>query len=147
MCLGLGLLRRPAHPYLSTFFEVQPLREPDSKVYEKIESSGSNRDGVHSCGVGGCTETFSRLDRAVLHIRTVHNREQVKLDCKCSAVKDPQVLCSLCGEWQSGSHHDWKLQPEAHKCQETFEKDFYESHAEFYQRKILKVRMRMIEWQ
>ena len=62
-------------------------------------------------------------------------------------MKDPQVLCSLCEEWQPGSHHDWKLQPEAHQCQETFEKDFYESHAEFYQRKILKVRMRMIEWQ
>ena len=80
LCVGLGLLGRPAQPYLSTFFQELPLRESDLQVFKRIQSSGNLRDGVHTCQVAGCGETYSRLTRTALHVRTAHNMEEVGLD-------------------------------------------------------------------
>jgi hypothetical protein len=38
------------------------------------------------------------------------------------------------------------LQPQSHNCRQSFSKDFFESHQEFYTRKLLKVRMTISEW-
>ena len=80
LCMGLGLLRRPAQPYMSTFFQDLPIREPNLQVYQQIQSSGHPKDGVHICLVDGCGENFSRLVRAALHVRTRHHKEEVNWD-------------------------------------------------------------------
>ena len=61
-------------------------------------------------------------------------------------MKDPQVLCKRCERWQLGRLHDWLLQPQSHNCRQSFSKDFFESHQEFYTRKLLKVIMTISEW-
>ena len=78
-CHRRGLLPTPAHPLLSLFFEILPQRLQTEEVHERLSKTGLVRAGSFSCLEPGCGKTFERLDRATLHHRAEHGKEEVSL--------------------------------------------------------------------
>ena len=78
-CHRRGQLPDPAQPLLSKFFKILPERQKTEDVHSKIDKRGPLRNGSFSCQEVGCGKTYDRLDRATLHHRAEHGKEQVRL--------------------------------------------------------------------
>ena len=138
----MGMLPSPAYPVICNFFEMVPIRLSEEDVILNIKCVGPNREGDFSCKKSGCTEVFKRLDRAILHYRTQHLLEKVNLVLHSSAVTCPQVLCTSCDKWVPGKSSRGSIMAEPHGCSPDFQRDYFESHPEFYQRKVRMTRTR-----
>ena len=87
-CYRRGHLPSPAHTLMSTFFVILPERLTTEDVHKSIQKQGPARAGTFSCLEDGCLKSYNRLDRASLHFRAEHAREEVRLALHRIAVNE-----------------------------------------------------------